>query len=452
MSDYFQITLKQLNEKAELIREDIIEEIPVFLPISVSEFGMNQSTQLSILEKLQTPLMNAQSETLNHRPSACPECHTPVWKNGKSVSDFHQVFSDHQVSLQKYQCSNPYCDWSYTPSIKAVLGGSMHSDLIKLQAEFGSMESFKKSEHLLRETLGEDRSINNHERIRQTSIRIGNFVEKRLNYEVSPDPVEPAKELIVEVDGGHVHDKDQPKHNFEAMTAKVFLPQNCKEVSKDRFEIMDKNCAASAKKDEQETMKTLTLSAAKAQGLSLTTNVTALADGAANCWNIVAFLNIYCASILCILDWFHIGKNLNTLFKKVSCFQEKIQELVKIELWEGRVTQAVELLKEEARRIAQQTGSLAFQQDITKTITYLENNAESIVNYQQRKEQGLIYTSSIAESTVEHLLNERMKRKQKMQWTRNGCHSILQIRAAMAGDLWETIWADIEEKEFRKAA
>ena len=452
MSEYFQITLKHINEKAELIREALIEEIPIFPPLSVSDFGLNQAAQLRILEKLQTPLMNAQSETLNQRPSACPECQSRVWKNGKAVSAFHQVFSDHQVALQKYQCSNPSCNWSYTPSIKAVLGGSRHSDLSKLQAEFGAVVSFNKSEHILRQTLGEDRAINNHERIRQTAVHIGNLVEKHLDSAASADPVIPAKELIVQVDGGHVHDKDRPKHNFEAMTAKVFRPQNCQKVSKDRFEIVDKNCAASAKKDEQETMKGRTLSAAKAQGLNATTNVTALADGAANCWNIVAFLKTSCASILCILDWFHIAKNLNNLFKKVSCFQKSIQELVKLELWEGRVIQAIALLKEEARRIARQTGSLAFQEDLTKTITYLENNAEFIVNYQQRKEQGLIYTSSIAESTVEHLLNERMKRKQKMQWTRNGCHAILQIRAAMAGDLWESVWQDIEENEIRKTA
>jgi len=77
---------------------------------------------------------------------------------------------------------------------------------------------------------------------------------------------------------------------------------------------------------------------------------------------------------------------------------------------------------------------------------------EFIVNYKQRKEEGLIYTSSIAESTVEYLINERMKRKQKMQWTRKRSHSILQIRAAMARDLWETIWDDIQLNEFRNAA
>jgi len=90
---------------------------------------------------------------------------------------------------------------------------------------------------------------------------------------------------------------------------------------------------------------------------------------------------------------------------------------VRSELWEGRVPQAVEILQAEALRIAKYHGSLAFQEDINKTITYLENNKEFIVNYKQRKEEGLIYTSSIAESTVEHRINERMKRKQKMQWT-----------------------------------
>ena len=75
-----------------------------------------------------------------------------------------------------------------------------------------------------------------------------------------------------------------------------------------------------------------------------------------------------------------------------------------------------------------------------------------IVNYQQRKKEGLIYTSSLAESTVEHLLSGRMKKKQKMQWTREGCHSILQLRSAMASDLWDTIFEDIESQELRKAA
>jgi len=135
MCDQIQIIVKELDGKKETIRETIIEEISISTPKSVSEFGLNQAHQLKLLEKLETPLMNAQSELLNVRPSKCPQCGSSVSKNGKSHSNFHHVYSDHQVSLQKYKCSKAGCDWSYTPSIREVLGGKMHSDLIKLHSE-----------------------------------------------------------------------------------------------------------------------------------------------------------------------------------------------------------------------------------------------------------------------------------------------------------------------------
>lgn len=452
MGHQFQINLTELDENQEFIGETIVKGFSVSLPTSVSDFGMNQADQLKLLENIQSVVMNAQSQLLDERPSQCPKCANPVSKNGKSHSNFHHVYSDHDIILQKYVCSNDRCKWSYTPSINGLLGGKIHCDLIKLQSEYGAMVSFGKSETLLRESLGENRAINNHERIRQTSKGIGQLVEKRLVSDLYSEPVGQANELIAQVDGGYIHDKATPGHDFEAMTAKVFQPQNCLEISKDRHAIMDKNCAASAEKDKQATMKRLTLSAAKAQGMGPQTQVTALADGAKNCWNIIRFLKGHCGALLLILDWFHIGKNLKTLFKKVSCFDENIKELVMIKLWKGQATQAIELLKEEATRIAKHLATLKFQEDITKTITYLENNKKMIVNYQQRKKDGLIYTSSIAESTVEHLLSQRMKKKQKMQWTREGCHAILQLRAAMASDLWDTIFEDIKDQELRKVA
>jgi hypothetical protein len=35
-------------------------------------------------------------------------------------------------------------------------------------------------------------------------------------------------------------------------------------------------------------------------------------------------------------------------------------------------------------------------------------------------------------------INARHKRTKKMQWTREGAHHVLQIRAMMASDEWET--------------
>jgi hypothetical protein len=58
-------------------------------------------------------------------------------------------------------------------------------------------------------------------------------------------------------------------------------------------------------------------------------------------------------------------------------------------------------------------------------LTYIENNASFIVNYQKRQDSGLIFTSQMAESTVESLINQRCKGKQHMRWSREGLHALL---------------------------
>jgi hypothetical protein len=49
MSDYFQISLKYINEKMEMIQEGLVEEIPRFQPhiVSISLFIETKSIQLN---------------------------------------------------------------------------------------------------------------------------------------------------------------------------------------------------------------------------------------------------------------------------------------------------------------------------------------------------------------------------------------------------------------------
>ena len=77
---------------------------------------------------------------------------------------------------------------------------------------------------------------------------------------------------------------------------------------------------------------------------------------------------------------------------------------------------------------------------------------EQLCHYAERAKQGLSFTSHVAESTVEHLINERHKRKQKMQWTRESAHNVLQIRAAIASNEWQKNWEAAVEKSIQKAA
>lgn len=54
-----------------------------------------------------------------------------------------------------------------------------------------------------------------------------------------------------------------------------------------------------------------------------------------------------------------------------------------------------------------------------------------LINYMERKTNNLPYTSNVAEATVESQINVRFKRKQKMQWTRENAHNVLQLRTTI---------------------
>ena len=77
---------------------------------------------------------------------------------------------------------------------------------------------------------------------------------------------------------------------------------------------------------------------------------------------------------------------------------------------------------------------------LTKFSSYIVNNRDRIVNYRERKKQGLIFTSNLAESTVESLINQRCKGKQHMRWSRAGLNPLLQLRATIQSNDWINKW------------
>ena len=58
------------------------------------------------------------------------------------------------------------------------------------------------------------------------------------------------------------------------------------------------------------------------------------------------------------------------------------------------------------------------------------------MNYEERKNKGLVFTSNLAESAVNTAINERQKGKQKVLWSRERAHNVLQIRAAQRSESW----------------
>jgi predicted ArsR family transcriptional regulator len=118
----------------------------------------------------------------------------------------------------------------------------------------------------------------------------------------------PASDVIIQVDGGHIPIQEKDKRSFEALAAIVYRPENLQAVDQHHRQIMEKTCVISALDDQLHTIKTSLIHAAHKQGMSQDTTVTALADGAKNCWAVLSAIQPECATLECILDWFHIAQ------------------------------------------------------------------------------------------------------------------------------------------------
>lgn len=223
---------------------------------------------------------------------------------------------------------------------------------------------------------------------------------------------------------------------MEALASVIYRPEAIQANSKDtRNHLTSKNCAASILDDNQEQFISSTIIAALKQGLGSKTHVTALCDGAQNCWNVVEAIRPLCGSMTCILDWFHISMKMKNIALPESLKPKFLR--IKWHLWRGNVESALLRLSQ----LAQEASTDKAIDKINKFITYITNNRNRIVDYRDRKKSGSIFTSNLAESTVESLINRRCKGQQHMRWSRDGLDPLLQIRAALnSKGEWENKW------------
>lgn len=104
---------------------------------------------------------------------------------------------------------------------------------------------------------------------------------------------------------------------------------------------MDKTCVVSAIDDELQTIKTYLVNAALKQGMSQESKVTALANGASNCWSVLSVIQPHCDTLKCILDWFRIGKKFQTVKNVLGEAFEQSLDSAKWKLWHGEAHEAL---------------------------------------------------------------------------------------------------------------
>lgn len=433
----------------KVVNRKILETLDVKKPETIFELGLRHTEQVKLLQLIQDSLLDEQSVFLSEDIQNCPRYGRKLAKHGFKKSDFHAVFTDHKIPVQRLTCCNKECNWKSVPSVKSLFGTSIHPDLAKIQSEISALHSFREAQEILKKLSNQYRKINNHDRLNHISECVGNELAKLHEQPIDESTIlSDANELIVQIDGGHIKNKDQDSRSFEALSAVIYRPENVKMASKNKATITDKQCVASAKDDKQKTMRRYVLNAAKKQGLSEKTKVTVLSDGAKNCWNSLALLKNECAQYIGILDWFHIGMKFENIMGALPIEHYETIDHVKWRLWHGDIEVALHRLKELCSVLAEEKQ----KNRVHDLYHYLNNNKSYIINYSDRKKQGLVFTSQVAESNIESLINKRFKKLNKMQWTREGAHSILQIRSAMISQDWLHVWVSAVSQALQIAA
>lgn len=424
----------------EVIEEALLRDDHISKASTLKELGYLHAEQIDFLKKIQD--FKIKQQMIESITAKCPKCGLKTTKQGVFDSKFHAVLTDHKVPVQRVRCA---CGWVSPTSIEGIYGSPMHPDLLEKQAKQGGHESYEKSSKSLDADSAMKRPINSHSHIFRSVKCVAEQLESLKTSADYGKTAKPADSLIINIDGGHIKARGDSR-SFEAMVATVYRPENLEYINKSHNAINSKTIVASAKDDGQETMKALFKSACRTQGMISTTKATCLADGAENCWSIAHSIEKICQDITFVLDWFHISMK----FKNIAIPDENkdLYAKVKWHLWHGKVdaalirlTQLIALIEDSSTKTK-----------LNKLATYIENNKEGVVNYRARKRACLVFTSNLAESTVNTLINGRQKGKQKMLWGRDGAHNVLQIRSSISSKTWESDWEKIEHRLYKEAA
>lgn len=435
MKNQIRITVEHLVN-GKIIETNVTLEQTVSKPKNISELGFNHQQQINIIKGCQESFLKAQSKFLEEDIERCPKCGSKLMYVGSVSSHFHSVFTDHKIPVKRKKCCNTKCNWFSIPSISSLFETNVHPDLSKLQTETACNHTYREAQNIMNAHSYYPRKANNHEHIYRIVEVVGNYISQH-QVTAIPDNIAPVDNLVCQVDGGHLKSAEEGHRSFEVLTSVVYSPENViyQEKTSDsdetsRGKIISKHCAASALDDNLVTIKRQTLLAALKQGMTAETNVIALCDGAANCWNVVQELEGRCCSIIKILDWFHIAKR----FQNISLpkyLDEKLDH-IKWCIWHGQSEKGLARFDE----VISKTRASKMKARLVQLKGYLENNKSYLVNYEERHSAKKVISSSLAESNVETLINRRCKGKQHMKWSREGVHPLLQVRASCASNDW----------------
>jgi hypothetical protein len=416
------------------------------------EVGLSIDDGKVIMAHLQQFVLKQQCEAYVLTSRFCADCRNFRRIKDHSKRKIRTVFGCVEVSNPRIfncqRCQPHFHDASAV--LRDICPDRATPELMELSARLGSLMPYRRAADVLAEFL----PVANTESfmtLRHRTMKLGEQLDEKAqerawfeppssseHKQVELDlPNDPAREFVVSIDTAHVRSsRSETARTFEIAVARC---------GRGRRGSPPGHYFVTADISKAE-LRSPTLQALQHEGYVGRGEVTVLSDGAEIMKRLPRALPKPAAHIN---DWFHIAMKIQPLQQAAdhiartadgstnkSIMIADVVRSVKWKLWHGQVDQAIDRLENITRGLAIQCtrGDLSAKQlfDLAKTLlTYVRSNRGAIVDYGARYRSGRRIASSLAESAVASLVAKRMVEKQQMQWSTQGAHRMLQVRAAV---------------------
>ena len=402
--------------------------------------GLTLAEARSILAGIEQTVVEQQAAEFMAQQRTCSHCGHERPCKGRHHIVFRTPFGKLRLeSSRLYHCQ---CEsdgrTSFSP-LAELLQERSSPELVYLETKFAALVSYGLTVELLKEVLPISQELSTtaiRQRVRRTAQRLEDELGEeqdmfiggcQRDWDQLPDP---AAALIVGIDGGYVHARDQQSRAegwFEVIVGKSMSQDG--ESSK---------CFGFVNRYDTKPKRRL-FEMLKSQGMQMNQAVTFLSDGGDTVRDLQMYLNPQAEDLL---DWFHISMRLTVMSQLAKSIEaddqpnlsaeiEKDLKRLKWNLWHGNVRKASQIVKDLEYDLDLEEHSQE-QRKLLKAVrefgTYITANRIFIPNYGDRYWHGETISTGFVESAINQVVSKRMVKKQQMRWTDRGAHLLLQVR------------------------
>jgi hypothetical protein len=444
-----QLIIESDSGEAEVVQELTKLERYSLRPENV---GLTLSEAKELLQEVQRAMVTHQTTGYVTQQIPCPKCGKIQSGKGKHQIVLRTLFGKLRLdSPRLYHCG--CCSKeeyrSFSP-LAELLTERTAPELAYLENKFAAMISYDLTAELLAEVLPTGGDINvagvyrNLQRVAERmEAELGEekwqFIDGcQRDWDTLPPPRSP---LIVGLDGGFIHAKDQKSRGegwFEVIAGKSMPEEGAAK------------CFAYVQTYDTKPKRRL-FELMKSQGLQANQQVTFLSDGADDVRELPLYLSPESEHWL---DWFHVAMRLRVMGQMAKGLvneqnmtsahtEDAAEELDTVDvgkelermkwfLWHGNVVRALDAIEDIEGELDFLPQDGESRKKLVKAVRefrgYIEANQNFIPNYGDRYRHGEKISTAFAESAVNQVVSKRMVKKQQMRWSESGAHNLLQVR------------------------